>query len=168
MSKGLLTSISRRRKIFLCTQSLKNPSEQTIKLYRDYPNIYTKLIRESKKIYFTNELYRYQSNASKTWEIIRKAINNKSKSKNLIQSILIDNVCYNDPVLIASKFNEFFTNVATKIVQDIHPPADNGETFHHNNNYQNLVPSFDFSLNPLTIGEVQEAIDQLKPKNSTD
>ncbi len=66
MSKGLLTSISRRRKIFLCTQSLKNPSEQTIKLYRDYPNIYTKLIRESKKIYFTNELYRYQSNASKT------------------------------------------------------------------------------------------------------
>ena len=57
--------------------------------------------------------------------------------------------------------------MAQQIVQKIHPPPDNFD-IPINNNYQNLTPSFSFELNPLTFEEVREAIDQLKPKNSTD
>ena len=156
MSKGLL--ISRRQKITLCTQSLKNPHENSVKLYKDYSNLYAKLVREAKKNYFHSELIRYQSNARKTWEIIRKAINNKSKSSNSIQSIIYNNLTY----------DEFFTNVAGKILQDIHPPPQNFKPIVNPKNNKNLTPSFNFSLNPLTIEEVLDSIEQLKPKNSTD
>ena len=74
---------------------------------------------------------------------------------------------YFNRVLIATKFNEFFTNVASSIVQNIHPvPTDH--TMETPSNNDNLNPAFSFSLNPLTNTEICEAIDQLKPKNTAD
>ena len=82
MSRGLL--ISRTRKIELCSLSIKNPSLYNVNQYKTYKNIYSKAIRTAKKLYFEKSFVKYQSDAKKTWDILRKAINNKSKSDNSI------------------------------------------------------------------------------------
>ena len=162
MTKGLL--ISRKQKIFLCSQSLKNPSEHYISLFKNYRNLYAKTVREAKKKYFQDQLEQHQSNIKKTWEIIRKAINNKSKKSNSIQTILVDNVVFSDPHLIANKFNEFFSKVASEIVQKIHPPSKDIPPVQISDN----GPNFSFTLNPLTTTEVSDAIAQLKSKHTLD
>ena len=116
-------------------------------------------------MYFQKQLTKHQSDCKKTWEILRKAINNSNKSNNSIQSIIHNGVSINDPSSMADKFNEFFVNVALKIVEDIHPV--------------NLLPttsppridsafSFNFSDDPLTASEIQETIEQLKNKKTVD
>ena len=165
MSKGLL--ISRKQKIFLCTHSLRNPTRANKENYCNYRNIYTKMIKLAKKMYFQDKLAKHQSDVKKTWEIIRQAINNKHKKSNSIQSIIHNNVTFNDPLLIANEFNLFFTKVAHKILEDIKPTKSQLTT-------QKIKPSpniqvpFSFNDNPLTIQEISNAIDSLKPKNTLD
>ena len=163
MTKGLL--VSRSKKLLLHKISLKNPSANALLLYKTYRNSYAKVLKASKKMYFQKQLTKHQSDCKKTWEILRKAINNSNKSNNSIQSIIHNGVSINDPSSMADKFNEFFVNVALKIVEDIHPV--------------NLLPttsppridsafSFNFSDDPLTASEIQETIEQLKNKKTVD
>ena len=50
MTKGLL--VSRSRKILLHKLSLKNPSPNSIQLYKNFRNTYSRILKASKKIYF--------------------------------------------------------------------------------------------------------------------
>ena len=60
----------------------------------------------------------------KTWQILRKAINNSCKKENSIQNIIINNECISDPLIMANKFNEFFSQIAHEIVDKINPSQD--------------------------------------------
>ena len=60
MTKGLL--ISRSKKIQLCKLSVKSPSPLNLANFKTYRNIYSKLIRTSKKLYYEKALTKYQSN----------------------------------------------------------------------------------------------------------
>ena len=146
----------------VCKFSLKNPTDASITCYKKYRNLYAKTIIASKKLYFEQQLLKYQSDSKKTWEILRKAINNSNKSDNSIQSIIVDGNIVENPAILADKFNEFFTNSAEKIVQDIYP----------SNIDVPIIPTvhdpFSFSSNPLTLTEIQETIEQLKSKNTHD
>lgn len=77
MTKGLLTS--RLTKIKLFKLSVQNPFEPFISNFKAYRNLYAATLRTSKKIYYQTTLRKYQTDAKKTWEILRKAINNSSK-----------------------------------------------------------------------------------------
>ena len=83
MTKGLL--ISRCKKISLCKSSIKHPSANIISIYKNYRNLYAKIIRASKKLFYEQQLAKYQSDCKKTWQILRKAINNSNKSVNSIK-----------------------------------------------------------------------------------
>ena len=63
MTKGLL--ISRQRKIFLSKQFLKNRTLLYKQKFKDYRNVYNKVIRTAKKLYFEKELTVHQSNIKK-------------------------------------------------------------------------------------------------------
>ena len=142
MTKGLL--VSRSRKILLHKLSLKNPSPNSIQLYKNFCNTYSRILKASKKIYFQNQLIKHQSDCKKTWEILRKAINNSNKSSNSIQTIIHNGVSIDDSYTMAEKFNEFFVNIAQKIVEEIHP-VDQLTT-----SPPKIAPitSFNFSNNP--------------------
>ncbi len=165
MTKGLL--ISRLHKIKLCTISLKDPSVTNKNNYTSYCNIYFSLIRHAKKQYFQNKLKMHKFDAKKTWEIIRQAINNKNKLDSSIQTIISNNVVFNDPVLIANQLNLFFTSIAHEIVNNIHPTKQDHSSLINPPRIHNLS-TFSFHDNPLTIKEITDAIDNLKPKNSVD
>ena len=161
MSKGIL--ISRLRKIALCKASVKNPSPQIINEFKTYRNLYNKVIKTSKKLYFQSELIKNQSNLKKTWLLLRKAVNNKSKKDNSIQNIIFNGSLLYDPLLMAEHFNVFFSNVANHIVSKIHPvttPLLNTEHI--------VYSPLNFSNDPVTAGDILEATDLILKKSTQD
>ena len=146
------------RKIALCKASVKNPSPQIINEFKTYRNLYNKVIKTSKKLYFRSELNKNQSNLKKTLLLLRK-----SKKDNSIQNIIINGSLVNNPLLMAEHFNVFFSNVANDIVSKIHPvttPLLNTE---------HIVDSpLNFSNDPVTTGDILEAIDLIKEKSTQD
>ena len=63
MTAGLL--VSRKTKLQLHKRSLVSPTDNNISKYRNYRNIYNRLIRHSKKLYFEKGFYRARRNPKK-------------------------------------------------------------------------------------------------------
>ena len=161
MSRGIL--VSRLTKISLCKESVKNPRDQIINKFKTYRNLYNKVIKASKKMYFQSELIKHQSNLKKTWSLLRKAVNNKSKKDNSIQNIIIDGSLVNNPFLMAEHFNIFFSNVANNIVSQIHPvntPLLNTE--------HPVDSPLNFSNDPVSPSDILEAMDSITEKATQD
>ena len=70
-----------------------------------------------------------------------------------IESLNIDGVTVNDPIVLASALNEFFSKVAIQIAEDIHPVSphqydDDAHDGHHHHpvflpsNYSTIQSSF--------------------------
>jgi ribosome-binding factor A len=53
--------------------------------------------------------------------VLHEVIKKSNAKNNPIQQILVNNVPITDPLQMANCFNEFFTNVASKIAQEIVP-----------------------------------------------
>ena len=64
MTQGLL--ISRRSKISLLKKSVNEPSESNIQNYKNFRNIYTKVLRASQKLYFDTNFLKAKKNLKKT------------------------------------------------------------------------------------------------------
>ena len=60
------------------------------------------------------------SNLKKTWAILKNAINKPTTKSSNIESLNIDGVTVNDPIVLANALNEFFSKVAIQIAEDIH------------------------------------------------
>jgi hypothetical protein len=63
MTEGL--PVSRRHKILLHKKSLVDPSEPNISAYKTFRNIYNRVVRASKKLYFDNNLKKAKKNLKK-------------------------------------------------------------------------------------------------------
>ena len=125
MTNGLLTS--RLTKIKLHKNSIALPSPDNVNLYKSYRNIFNKVARASKKLYFTSSLGKARNDPKKTWDILREAMNTKSTSAK-ITKIKQNNETLTDPLDIANAFNNFFSNIGTEIAESVCPtklaPAD--------------------------------------------
>jgi hypothetical protein len=80
--------------------------------------------------------------------------------------LIVNSELISDPSVIAAKFNEFFTTMPSKIVEEIIPPSQPHDT-------ENVIPSyngpfFQFNENPVTVSEILDCVQQLNPKKSQD
>ncbi len=69
ISKCLL--VSRTKKLELASISAKNPSVDTISIFKNYCNLYNRILRAAKKLYYKKELTMNVSNLKRTWDLIR-------------------------------------------------------------------------------------------------
>ena len=79
-STGILTS--RRNKLKLGCLAAKNPIEINVTNFKNYRNLYNRVIKLAKKLYFEKELKRHQSNLKKTWSLLCMAIKRAPKNRN--------------------------------------------------------------------------------------
>jgi Reverse transcriptase (RNA-dependent DNA polymerase) len=158
MTTGLLTS--RLNKLELAKKLSLEPSLANSVIYKTYRNMYNRLIRVARKLYFERELLSNVSNLRKTWQILYEALN-ISKSKQDILSLAVNNITINNPSEIADKFNIFFTSIANEISSGINPSdEDDIEILSPNN--------FVMSSVPIDYQELTNAVSQLESKKSTD
>ena len=160
MSSGLL--ISRLNKFSLSSQFSRNPTIQNKTIYCTYRNVYNRLIRAAKKLYFDREFEKHKSNLKKTWDLIKFAINSENKNQTQIHELFSNGIKHTDPLTIANELNHFFINAPLKIVSEIPDCKTNpvNETVHDK--------TFSLSESPVTRTEIMDAISQLLPKKSED
>jgi hypothetical protein len=140
-------------------------SEFHVQNFKNYRNLYNKVVKLSKKLFYQQELKKYQCDAKKTWEILRKAINNVKQRDNSIQHIVKNGNKIFDPLSMAQEFNLFFVNVAKDVISSI-PETDLSIQDFPALNVSNEI--FKFTDVNLTRTEIVEAISALKSKTSLD
>ena len=159
MTQGLL--ISRRSKISLLKKSVNEPSESNIQNYKNFCNIYTKVLRASRKLYFDTNFLKAKKNPKKTWDLIREAIGSDS-SKPEIDKLTVSDRSVDDPLLIPNEFNKFFVSAGKNIADSICNTRVDPESFLKANN----APPLEFSL--TSPGEIVDIIRGFQSKTSFD
>ena len=163
MSKGILTS--RREKNRLSKLCFTHPNPTNSAIFKKYRNLYNKIIRAAKKMSYDKLFKKFQSNLSKTWQLINEVINKKPKKENnTFSQLLINNCKISDPFEIANKFNDFFTSIAQKIADDIVPTDKPPDLLQSSPD----DTCFNLQDDPLTHSEVYDAIYSLQKKKTLD
>ena len=161
-TNGLI--ISRSEKIRLDKVASRTPSPANIIAYKTYRNLYNKLLKAAKKMYFEKELCKAKCDLKKTWNLIRNAVDLKSKkSSSSIISILIDNKEINSKKEIAEFMNRFFATAPSLIVDQI-----NNVPFSPSPSENNDVPLLRLQDNAVTASEIINTVKLLEGKKSTD
>jgi hypothetical protein len=169
MSSGLL--ISRKHKFQLSAAAANNPSEFNTSFYKNFRNLYNKILKAAKKKYFDDEFSKCRSNLKRTWDLIRNALNIDSSGRELISELTLHGITYDDPRLIAEKLNEFFVNEPKRISDSIPSSADYPTNFDVDNPADDPTDcpfNFNLSDSPVTRTEILEAFSQLESKKSED
>ena len=159
MTKGLL--ISRSTKIKLLKISVNNPTAENLNAYRKFRNLFTKIMRASKKLYFDTNFAKAKKDPKKTWDLIREAIGSEPKNPK-IQKLNISGTSTEDPDAIANEFNTFFANAGKNVAKTVGDTEMQPESFLKNNN----APTLEFSL--TSQGEIVDIIKNFQSKSSYD
>ncbi|MBY0580085.1 MAG: hypothetical protein K2P53_00155, partial [Rickettsiales bacterium] len=159
MSKGLLKSSKKKKKLY--EKFLKNKTYKNETNYKHYKNIFEKIKKNSKKLYYSKLLERTNGNTKKTWKVIKEIIGNtKSYEKNnLPKKLLVDGKYIYDKKLIAKNLNSFFVNIGPNLAEKI-PPSSSS--------YDSYLKTYDKVMDEskLDIYELRSALDSLKNNTS--
>jgi len=134
--------------------SYSNPSFKT--RYKEYSNTLKEIILKAQQDFFKSKFDSIKNDSKKTWKYINQLI--KSKSRHSITELKENGILIDDPEKIAKKFNEYFTNVASDLDNQIPVINDDPLKFISDHN-----SSFFFS--PCTSQEIENCIKSFKSKN---
>ena len=118
ITKGILTSI--KKNFMFKTHFLYGNASQKLFLKR-YSNKLTKIKAMSKRSYIKSKLQNHQSDAKKTWEILRKLLPASGKTSQVLTAISqISEICGNCRVTDkCEEFNNFFCIIGKKFANNI-------------------------------------------------
>ena len=151
ITSGIINSIKHRNKLQRLYAKWPLSYEATFKKYR---NMLTAVIRVAKEKYYKSKLTHQSGDIRKTWETINHLMG-KNKSK-LPSSMEFNDKTISDNSKIAEEFNNYFSNIASKLASEISPPTVPFDSF-----LPEPVP-FSFFLRPTTELEVSNVIKDLK------
>jgi hypothetical protein len=110
--------VSRANKNKLHKIAIHKPNNENCSAYKRYRNLYNTLLRNSKKLYFEENLKANVKNPKKTWDLLKEATNQKYKTNN-INGIQINDLLNENEKDMAEEFNTFFSEVGVKISNSI-------------------------------------------------
>ena len=118
MSQGLL--VSRRVKDKLHRKAIKSSNNEKWLAYQVYRNMYTKLVKKAKIIYYGNEFKLAKNNVRETWRLSNQVLGRPPKKGNNAVGPIKN--C-NSELETAECFNEFYGNIAKQLADKI-PKTD--------------------------------------------
>ena len=118
MSKGMKKSSKKKQRLYIKFLKIKTPESE--KKYKDFKQLFEKLKKKSKKLYYSSLLNKYQNNSKKTWEVMKELTGKvKSKSQALPAMLKTQNGDIENSKKVAEEFNCFFTNIGPKLGNNI-------------------------------------------------
>ena len=81
--------------------------------------MYNRLVRASKKMYYSEKIDSLKHDPKSLWKTINEAIKRKQSKNSSIYSILVNNLKILNPTEMANGFNDFFSNIAGNINNSI-------------------------------------------------
>ena len=116
LTNGRKCSLKHKNKLY--AHYKKYLSQSNKKLYKEYRNMLTRLLRRTERTYYDRLLIDNKNNLKKTWYIIKDVINKKKKSSSS-SKFVINGSTVTDNITIAKHLNIYFVIVASKLVSKI-------------------------------------------------
>lgn len=139
ITKGILTSIQRKNKLF--KRYIKNSTESNKTSYNTYRNKLNHVIRFSKRLYFNNKFYDARNNSKNTWNIINEILHNDRKKSTYPASFKNGDQEITNDIDIANDFNNFFINLGPSLADKITSKGTHNE-FMHKTSHNNSIFTF--------------------------
>ena len=155
MTNGLKKSSKRKQKLY--NKFLKSRSIVDENNYKNYKNLFQKLLKKSKSNYYSNQLNKHKSDSKKTWQIINEITGRKKPSNDTFpKSIKHGGTIFHDKHKICTEFNKYFVSVGPNLASKIP---------HVNTNYKDFLGNpHDSELldKDLTYKEFDKSVSALK------
>ena len=174
ITQGLLNSIRKRDQLYRRLIKTKNTSpsyESKEKDLKSHATILKKLLRKTKKDYYTNQFHMFANDCKNTWKLINQVAGRKSKKAELPSYFKRTTQCENNETKteiienvqsIADQFNNYFSNIGPSLAADIKYNGKNTIKYYLN---ANIKSRFTFQI--VNDQEVLEFIGSLEPKTSS-
>ena len=159
VTKGITISSVRKSKLYKL--KMKKRDEPNKQKYLEYCKIYKKVVRNAKVNYYTTKLHEYKYNMKETWKLLNKALLRTKQGDKLPNAFEINNNMTSNTKEIVEGFNNFFTNIAGQICDNI-PTSQRDYTTY----LKNSCPK-SFYLHPITEEDLINTTRKLKPKTSS-
>ena len=159
MTKGILRS--RKKKFELQSKLSKAPSNENKEMFKKYKNVYNKVLKNAKKIYYSNLLISNQNNLKKSWQIIKDAAGLKSNTKFTTDKVIVEGNNIVGDKNIGQAFNRHFSSIALNIRQAI-PPSDRPPDSYLEES------GHIFDIPPITPANIIEIVNNFDLKKSCD
>ena len=164
ISNGIVRSIRFRDKLYSKLKST-DPSSEMYSTYKinlqTYNRILKQNIRQAKKLYYQKCFEKFKKDIKGTWMTIKQIINRSDKIREFPKYFNIDNIEVSNPTEIATKFNDYFTEIGPKLAESILPPQ--GRYF---TDYLKTPAQINLNFTDIDEKTVLDIIDSLKPKSS--
>ena len=161
---GILRSIKYKDKLYktLRTTPTDSITYTTLKHnFTIYRAILKRSIRNAKKLYYESCFNRYKSDIKNTWSTINTILNKNKKVKSFPRFFKDNGIEVEDKLLIANRFNNFFTNIGPNLAQQIDTPAN-----YHFKDYLKDKFQHNFKFEMVDESTVNRIIEQMTPKTS--
>ena len=130
--------------------------------YRRIRNLVTKKIRDARDTYYNNKLEESTGDGKGIWKTLNAVLNRNSFSDTSSKFVIDEQETF-DNNLIASKMNEYFSNVGERLASDFSSPPSNDNDFVHYLG-EPLQESFSFeSVSESTVYEIILSIKNSSP-----
>ena len=112
MSSGLL--VSRKMKLELHHKCKISRNYEDASKYKNLRNLYNKVFKSAKKLYFESKLEFNKNDPKKLWATLNEILN-RSLSKSSIDKVSVNGKSINDAQNMENEFNSFFSQKLLKI-----------------------------------------------------
>ena len=116
----------------------------------------TCILRTAKHLYYEAKLESNKTNVKATWKVINEIINKKRHSTSLPSTFIDNNLNVTNPLDIANRFCDFFTNIGSNLSKNI-PSSTQTPTRYLSGNFVN--PLF---FNTADESEIIEIVSSLR------
>ena len=128
LSRGILKSI--KRKNVLYKRYLINSTLEHELSYKRYKNKLNHSLRIAKSLYYAKKLENVKSNTKATWQVLKEVINKKRSKPKLPSSFKLDEITeISDPVEIANRFCNYFSNIGPNLAKNIQSSPNSHRNF---------------------------------------
>ena len=118
ITKGLKKSSKLKQKLYI--KFLKNKNSKNEQIYKSYKNLFKKIRKKSKNIYYSSLIAHHQNNSKKIWNIMKEITGKvKSNYNDFPKALKTNEGLITDTDDIAKKFNEYFTNIGPNLATKI-------------------------------------------------
>lgn len=160
ITKGILKSSQTVQKLF--KKQLHKPKEHNAHLkYIAYRNLFNKVKRAAKQVYYSTCLEQSKGNIKQTWKTLNTLLGKTNDKGSIVDKLIINDRTVTEHKEIAQEFCSYFTNIGPQLAEQITKPNKA-----KNSLQANWVKSCLF-LSPTDPMEIANILSNLKPKTST-
>ena len=131
ITKDIKISIKKKQKMY--KSHYLEGNEVAKLLYKNYANKLSKIKNAENKRYFGSELHNCKTNIHKTWDIIKSLLPKKTAKQTIQMLEASDGTVVHDPKLIEIHLGDYFSTVATTVVDNLNilPDSSSFNEFLH-------------------------------------